>query len=295
MDIAAKDSTHLLRLVTDEATARRVADFFTEMFDPEEIATAAFESGERWAVEVHFAHTPNRDAMMDLLRVAVGAVAGAAQFEVIARKDWVAASLEGLAPVRVGRFVIHGAHDRSKVAPNRVGIEIEAALAFGTGHHGTTQGCLAAIERVMRERRRPRRILDLGTGTGVLAMAAARGLRRKVIASDCDPVAIRTARENARINQAGNFIRFVHAKGTNAPPIREGGRYDFVLANILLPTLRGLAGPLLPLLAPGAVVVLSGLLAAQAGAALAVWRAHGLRLVTHHTIEGWTTLTLRRP
>jgi ribosomal protein L11 methyltransferase len=289
----APDSTHVLRLATDEATARRAANLFAETFDPEEAVAAAFESDDAWAIEVHFADEPDRSRALELLRVVAGDAADRALFETVAKKDWVAASLEGLRPVRVGRFVVHGAHDRAKVLPNRIGIEIEAALAFGTGHHGTTQGCLAVIERVMRGRR-PQRILDLGTGTGVLAIAAARGLRRKVVASDFDPVAVTTARENARVNRAGNFIRFTKATGTNAPLIRGGGRYNFVLANILLPTLKQLAKPVRPLLAPGAIVVLSGLLTSQANAALAVWQAHGLVLLSRHTIEGWTTLTLRR-
>jgi ribosomal protein L11 methyltransferase len=178
------------------------------------------------------------------------------------------------------------------VAANQIGIEIEASLAFGTGHHGTTQGCLVAIEEFAR-RRRPRRTLDLGTGTGVLAIAAARRMRRQIVASDFDPVAVKTARENARANQAGNFIRFARAAGTNAPLIRVNRRYDFVLANILLPVLKELARPVRPLLAPGATVVLSGLLASQANAAASIWRAQGLKLVARRTLDGWTTLTFR--
>lgn len=290
---AAEDSTRLLRLATDEATARRVAALFAETFDPEEVAASAFESGDRWAVEIYFAREPDRGEVIELLRTAAGDAAEGAVFETVAKQDWVAASLAGLAPVRVGRFVVHGAHDRVKVLPNRIGIEIEAALAFGTGHHGTTQGCLAAIERIMRGPR-PKRILDLGTGTGVLAIAAARGLRRTVVASDFDPVAVKTARENARVNRAGRFVRFAKAAGVNAPLIRMGGRYDFVLANIPLPALMQLAKPVGPLLARGSIVVLSGLLTSQANAALAIWQAQGLTLLARHTIEGWTTLTLRR-
>ncbi len=194
-------------------------------------------------------------------------------------------------PVRVGRFVLHGGHDREAVAPNEIGIEIEAALAFGTGHHGTTQGCLRAIERVAR-RRRPRRILDIGTGTGVLAIAAARVFRRPVVACDIDPVAVETARANARANRAGAFVRIVHADGTNAPAIRAGAPYDLVLANIVLGPLKLLAKPVARLLAPRASVVLSGLLPEQANAALAAWRAVGLKLVRRDTLEGWVTLTL---
>src|SRR6185295_18169939 len=123
-------------------------------------------SEQGWNVEVHFANEPDRSYVMDLLRLLAGKQALDVVFETVAQKDWVATSLERLKPVRVGRFVVHGAHDRGKIRPNQIGIEIEAALAFGTGHHGTTQGCLAALERIAKTRR-PRRILDIGTGTGV--------------------------------------------------------------------------------------------------------------------------------
>lgn len=250
---SAQNHTHIFRLATDEATAKRIANLFAEMFDPEEAASSAFESEHGWSAEIHFAREPERKAVIELLRAA-GAEPENAVFETIAQKDWVALSLEGLKPVRVGPFVVHGAHDRAKVAPNRTGIEIEAALAFGTGHHGTTQGCLAAIEDFARKRK-PGRVLDLGTGTGVLAIAAARRFRRLVVATDFDPVAVNTARENARVNRAGNFIRFAKASGVNASLIRANRRYDFVLANILLPTLKQLAKPARPLLARGVVVV----------------------------------------
>jgi len=285
------DRTHIVRLATDEAAAKRIANLFAETFDPEKTAASAFETKDGWSAEIHFAQEPDRASVMALLQAA-GANAESAVFETVAKKDWVAASLEGLKPVRVGPFVVHGAHDRAKVGANQIGIEIEAALAFGTGHHGTTQGCLMAIEDFARHRR-PKRTLDLGTGTGVLAIAVARRTWRPVIASDIDPVAVKTARENARVNRAENFIRFTKAAGTNAPLIR-GRRYDLVLANILLPILKPLAKPARSLLAPGATVVLSGLLVSQANAAASTWRAQGLRLVSRRTVDGWTTLTLKR-
>lgn len=289
---AQPDRTHIVRLATDEAAAKRIANLFAEVFDSERTTASAFETQDGWSAEIHFAHEPDRAAVVELLRAA-GADVESAVFETVAKKDWVAASLEGLKPVRVGPFVVHGAHDRARVGANQIGIEIEAALAFGTGHHGTTQGCLMAIEDFAR-RRRPKRTLDLGTGTGVLAIAVARRTRRPVIASDLDVVAIRTARENARVNRAGSFIRFAKAVGTNAPIIRMNRRYDLVLANILLPVLKELAKPMRVLLAPGATVVLSGLLAAQANAAASVWRAQGLRLVARRTVDGWATLTFKR-
>jgi ribosomal protein L11 methyltransferase len=215
-------------------------------------------------------------------------------FEQVDAKDWVSASLTGLAPVRVGRFVVHGAHDRAKVKPNQIGIEIEAALAFGTGHHGTTQGCLAAIERAIKSRP-PRRMLDLGTGTGVLAIAAARALKRRVVAGEIDPVAVAATIANARLNGAGNLVHAVRADGVRHGAIRAGARYDFVLANILLGPLKRLAGPVRGLLARRATVVLSGLMPEQANDARAVWCAGGLVLHRRQTIDNWVTLTLQRP
>jgi ribosomal protein L11 methyltransferase len=290
--VEAQDLTHIVRVAADEATARRVASLFAETFDPEEVAASAFETPDGWYAEIHFAQAPDRANVEELLRAAEIDPAGAV-FETVAKQDWVAASLEGLKPVRIGPFVVHGAHDRAKVGPQEIGIEIEAALAFGTGHHGTTQGCLVAVEAFARHGR-PKRTLDLGTGTGVLAIAVARRCRRPVIASDFDPVAVATAKENARRNRAGNFIRFTKAAGTNAPLIRDHARYDFVLANILLPVLKQLAKPVRPLLAPGATVVLSGLLPSQANAAASIWRAQGLTLQSRRTLDGWTTLTFRR-
>ena len=287
-------ATFFARLSADADAAKRTAALLAESLDGYGAAVAAIEGERNWIVEAHFVREPDRAVVTELVRVAAGDEAAAAiEFGTLGPKDWTAASRAALVPVRVGRFVLHGSHDREAVAPNEIGIEIEAALAFGTGHHGTTQGCLRAIERAAR-RGRPRRILDLGTGTGVLAIAAARVFRRPVVACDIDPVAVETARANARANRAGAFVRIVHADGTNAQAVRAGAPYDFVLANIVLGPLKLLAKPVARLLAPRAIVVLSGLLPDQANAALAAWRAVGLKLVRRDTLEGWVTLTLAR-
>ncbi len=157
--------------------------------------------------------------------------------------DWVTQSLAGLRPVRAGRFIVHGAHDRARIEPNDIGIEIEAALAFGTGHHGTTRGCLLALDDLAK-RGRARRVLDVGTGSGVLAIAAAKIFRTRVVASDIDRVAVEAARANARLNRAGATITFVHADGVNARAIAAGAPYDLIFANILLGPLMRLAVPL---------------------------------------------------
>jgi ribosomal protein L11 methyltransferase len=202
-------------------------------------------------------------------------------------------SLEGLTPVRAGRFVVHGSHDRARVPANVIGIEIEAALAFGTGHHGTTRGCLLALD-MLAKRQRPARVLDLGTGSGVLAIAAARRLDARIVASDIDRVAVDAARNNARLNRAPG-IRFVHAAGASARALTIAGPYDLIFANILLGPLLRLARPIRRLAAPGAHVVLSGLLPAHANAALAAYAAQGFVLQRRIPLDGWMTLLLQRP
>jgi len=284
-------STVLARLVCDEATAKRLADALSEHF--ESAATAAFEGTDgRWAVEVHFEQVPEEDAVRRLVGDTAGAgAAGRLTFETVAATDWVAASLAGLKPVTAGRFTVHGAHDRAHVAPNQIGIEIEAALAFGTGHHGTTRGCLLALDELLK-RRRPRRVLDIGTGTGVLAIAAAKALHTQVLASDIDAEAVAIARDNARLNGVAPYVKCMCAKGLAARLFRARAPFDLVFANILLAPLTRLAKPLRPLLAPKALVVLSGLLTTQENAALAAYRPHGLTLVRRIPLGEWVTLVL---
>jgi ribosomal protein L11 methyltransferase len=291
---SSEKPAHILRLRVDAASARRIIDRLADGIDLSGLSIGTFENKDYWTIEVRFPDPPDRDKIAQWVSAAAGAeIARTIAFETKTNKDWVAESLAGLAPVRVGRFVVHGAHDRHRVAPNRIGIEIEAALAFGTGHHGSTRGCLAAIGRAAHGR--PRRILDLGTGSGVLAIATARTLRRLIVACDLDPVAVAAARANARGSRAGAFVRVVRACGVVHPAIRAGAPYDLVLANLLLPPLQLLARPVRSLLAPGATVVLSGLLPAQANAAFASYRAQGLVLQRRELIENWVTLTLTRP
>ena len=283
--------TTLARLACDEATARRVADRLADSFAA---AAAAFEGPDGWSVEAHFAGAPDEAAVRACVAAAAGEDAGAALgFETLAATDWIAESLRGLKPVLAGRFTVHGAHDRAAVAPNRLGIEIEAALAFGTGHHGTTRGCLLALDRIVKAHQ-PRRALDIGTGTGVLAIAAAKALRRPVLASDIDKEAVAIARANARLNGAAPWVTCLHAAGLTDRRIHARAPFGLVFANILLPPLKRLAGPLARLMAPNARVILSGLLATQENAALAAYRAHGLRLVRRIPLDEWVTLVLAK-
>lgn len=305
------DDAVIARLPADESTVRRIADTLAEALDAEEaVSGAALDADGRWGVEITFRHAPNQAAVRSLVALVAGLdLTGKLRFEPLAQKDWVAASLADLPPVAAGRFIVHGAHSRRQVPANRIGIEIEAALAFGTGHHGTTRGCLLALDRIAKRvgprKAGPRsaargpasrpRILDLGTGTGVLAMAAARVLRKPVLASDIDRQAIITARGNARLNRVAGLLEVIQASGLNARQFRGHGRFDLIFANILLRPLQQLAAPLARLAAPGARVVLSGLLPAQADAALASYRAQGLALERRLLLDGWATLVLVRP
>jgi ribosomal protein L11 methyltransferase len=288
-------TTAVARLACDEPTARGLASYLAETLDPADCVCAAFESDDgRWQVAAHFREPPDEAALRALVGIVAGDEAAAAlRIEPVEEADWVRRSLASLKPVRAGRFVVHGAHDRISLKSNDIGIEIEAALAFGTGHHGTTRGCLLALDDLAK-RRHARRVLDIGTGSGVLAIAAAKALRRPVIAGDIDRVAVEAARANARLNRAGPMIRFARAAGTIARAITAQAPYDLIFANILLGPLQRLAVPIRALTAPHARIVLSGLLPNHANAALAAYRAQGLTLERHIALEGWVTLVLRR-
>jgi len=296
MNDPSAQTSVLARLVTDSSTAHRLFDALVETFEAGGTAVAACEERTgAWAVEIYFEHAPDQDAVRTLVGDLAGnAVRDRVVFTTVAARDWVAQSLEGLAPVAAGRFVVHGAHDRHRIAPNRIGVEIEAALAFGTGHHGTTLGCLMALDRMLN-RRRPRRILDTGCGTGVLAIAAARATRRSVLAGDIDPVSVRVARDNARLNRADALVEIIRANGLSDRRMQAAGPFDLVFANILLGPLKQLANPIRRVAAPDARVVISGLLSGQANAALVAYRGRGLVLARRISLDGWVTLVLVRP
>ncbi|MEA2920384.1 MAG: ribosomal protein methyltransferase [Bradyrhizobium sp.] len=288
-------STHRASFaIGGEQAAKRVVDLLTESFFEGQAAIAAFEGpGGRWDITVHFADAPDQGSIRDLVGIAAGGeVAGQITFDTVEAKDWVKATLEELVPVHAGRFIVHGRHDRARVAPNKLSIEIEAALAFGTGHHGTTRGCLMLLDQVLKARV-PRRVLDLGTGTGVLAIAAAKALHRHVLASDIDPLSVRVAGDNARRNEVGHLVETIRATGFAAPEFAAHGPFDLVLANILANPLRQLATAMSRHLAPSALVILSGLLPHQAEGVIAAYRARGLVLERHIQIEGWSSLLMR--
>jgi ribosomal protein L11 methyltransferase len=279
------------RLAADQKSAQRIADLLAESLDPAETACAAFEQPDgHWQVDVHFRTPPRERELRDLVAQTCGKqLASKLRMEKIAPRDWVKASLKGLKPVTAGRFVVHGSHDRARVPGHCIGIEIEAATAFGTGHHGTTRGCLLALDALARWRHRPRHILDLGTGSGVLAIAAAKLFRMPVLATDIDPQAVRNARLNAQLNGVGALVTAVHAADLRTPQIIARAPFDLVLANILLKPLQKLAAPMARQLMPNARVVLSGILAEQNNAVLSAYRSQGMFVERSVALDGWVT------
>ena len=211
--------------------------------------------------------------------------------EPLADADWLAMSLSGLPPVRAGRFFVYGAHDQGRVPPNAVNLKIDAGAAFGTGHHGTTVGCLVAYDALLK-RERFEKVLDVGCGTGVLAIAAARTGAALAVGTDIDAPSVRIANENAKLNQA--HARFVHASGLNDIRVRAGAPYDLVFANILARPLCRMAHPLAMGLAPGGTAILAGLLRTQVRMVLAAHRRQGMVLERRLDIGAWSTLVLRR-
>jgi ribosomal protein L11 methyltransferase len=212
--------------------------------------------------------------------------------ERVPSRDWLAASAASFPPLTIGRFFIHGSHHHGAVPAGRTGLRIDAATAFGTGEHATTRGCLLALDALARRRPR-RRVLDMGTGTGILAMAAAKTWRRPVLARDIDHEAVRVARSNARRNGIAALVRTRRADGYAARGI-IGRRFDLVFANILARPLICMAPCLAGALAPGGIAVLSGLLARQERAVLAAHRAQHLVLRRRFAHDGWHTLMMAK-
>lgn len=213
--------------------------------------------------------------------------------EVLADADWLALSLSGLPPIRAGRFFVYGAHDRGRIPHDTVNLRIEAGAAFGTGHHGTTSGCLEAYDRLLTEHGAYPRVFDVGCGTGVLAIAAALTGSPVALGADIDPISVRIANENAELNEAD--ARFLHAEGLDDPAVQNAGPYDLVFANILAQPLIELAPAIHACLRPGGVAILSGLLRTQEEEVLARYLAAGFTLTFPLHKDPWSTLVLTRP
>jgi ribosomal protein L11 methyltransferase len=250
-----------------------------------------------WRVTGYAAEPPDRPALETraaLLAAALGLAAPAISIDRLEPADWLADSLAGFPPIRVGRFHIRGSHVSEPAPPGGIDLLVDATIAFGTGEHPTTAGCLLALERLARGGRRPARILDMGCGTGILAVAAAKLFRRPVLAADISADAVAVARHTALANRVGGLVRVVRSDGYRAEVMR-GRPYDLILANILARPLVGMAGSLAAALAPGGAAVLSGLLAHQERLVATAHRARGLRPAGRIEIGVWPTLVMEAP
>jgi len=224
----------------------------------------------------------------------LGKVAGrAVDVAPLPDQDWIRLSQEGLPPVRAGRFFVYGAHDAGTVPCGVIPIRIEAGLAFGTGHHETTALCLSVLSDLARAQAAYHNVLDLGTGTGLLAIGAARLWKKKVLASDIDPVAVEVTRENARANGVAPLVLAVTADGLDNPLLARGAPYDLIVANILAGPLTRLAPAIQKSLAPGGTLVLSGLLRDQELLVTSFYKR--LRLVSRRRMGPWSALVLEKP
>jgi ribosomal protein L11 methyltransferase len=286
--------TKLTFPVPDLGTGRVAEAALLDAVACEPLAVTVFESkAPAFMVEAYYEGSPDLALLADVLAPA-GVSIAALRLEEVPDENWVAVSQAALPPVWAGRFVVHGAHDRHRVGALRNSIEIEAGEAFGTGHNGTTSGCLEALDRLARVRSYSR-VLDLGCGTALLAIAASRLFPdATILASDSDPIATAVARENVRLNRASARLRVLTGMGFDHPALRTGAPFDLILANILPNTLIALGPQIRTRLAPGGTVVLSGILNFQVGQVRAVYAALGFLLERHAKREGWSILTLTR-
>ncbi|WP_067457927.1 50S ribosomal protein L11 methyltransferase [Devosia elaeis] len=250
------------------------------------------ETGE-WVFEATCDSPPDLAAFSELARQVLGGEVTFSVETIDPEVNWVAKSLEGLAPVIAGGFYVYGSHATEPVPEHLTPMRIEAAQAFGTGHHETTTGCLEAIEMVLRKRT-PSRMIDIGTGTGVLAIALAKRVDAKILATDIDPIAVTTTIDNANDNGVGAQIDTIEATGLDHPEIAGRAPYDLIVANILAGPLTELAPGMGRIAQPGGHAILSGILNTQADGVIAAYEAAGFALVDHLKRKDWTTLVLRK-
>ena len=243
--------------------------------------------GPNATVEALYADMPDGDLLSRLTRAEI-------HVGLIPDQDWIKLSQEGLAPVRAGRFFVYGAHDRGAVPHGVIPLRIEAGLAFGTGHHESTALCLSFLS-CLAKRQRFHHPLDLGCGTGVLAIAMARLWKTRIIAVDIDPIAVCVARDNAALNGTAPLVRTLAADGLSNPVLADAAPFDLVVANILAGPLTRLAGDIARILAPRGSLILSGLLRWQENTVLGFYRARGLALCDTRRDGNWSALLLERP
>ncbi|WP_104491241.1 50S ribosomal protein L11 methyltransferase [Paracoccus denitrificans] len=281
--------THTIGREAAEALAEAGEDL-----TPEPVGSGVFEiedGSNRWEVGLYFTEAPD-----DVALALLAAAWNAEPFVVseLPEVDWVAHVRRELSPVEAGRFFVHGGHDVDKVPAGAEALLIEAAMAFGTGHHATTKGCLLALDRLIAEGVEPRRIVDIGCGTAVLAMAAARSFPVIVLAGDIDPQAVDVARANVIANGLDGRVECVEAVGFDHPLIENAAPFDLVFANILKQPLIDLVPDMARHLASGGRAILSGILATQAEEVIAAYAAGGLALERRDDMGEWSTLVVRR-
>jgi len=277
----------------DRDHAETLAELIEDLA-PAPYGTGVFEiedGSERWEVGAYFLENPDA-IVLDLL----AAAHGAAPFVVseLPETDWVAHVRRELAPVEAGRFFVYGSHDADKVPEGTIPLLIEAAMAFGTGHHGTTLGCLTALDRLESAGLRATNVVDIGCGTAVLAMAAAKLWPETVLASDIDPIAVETATANVVANGLEGRVICLEAAGFAHPQLAEAAPFDLIFANILKAPLIALAPDMGRYCAESGHVILSGILHEQADDVIAAYQAQGFRLASRDEHGDWTTLVMQR-
>lgn len=256
------------------------------------VATSEVEEDVTWRIDAYYEEAPQEADIRTLLsaeEATSGIQISDLTIEALPDINWVAKSLEGLAPIETDRFFLHGAHDADKCPPGRIPLLVDAGEAFGTGHHGTTLGCLKMIEKVTKIRK-AENALDLGCGTGVLAIALAKLTKRIVMASDIDPIATRVTKENARANQVHPLIKAFAATGFDHPDLNAAAPYDLIIANILARPLVKLAPTVEKSLAPNGTLILSGILHYQEKMVVSAYTNLGLKFVERLRINEWVTL-----
>jgi ribosomal protein L11 methyltransferase len=282
-----------LTTLPGKAPAEALAEAL-ETLEPEPTGVGVFEIEDGsglWEVGVYFTEAPDQIALALL-----AAVHGARPFAVseLPEIDWVAKVKRELTPVEAGRFFVYGSHDADKVPEGRIALMIEASMAFGTGHHGTTLGCLRALDRLDTAGVVARNVADIGCGTAVLAMAAASIWPNPVLASDIDAVAVEVAEVNVAVNGLEGRVICLEAAGFDHPRLEAAGPFDLVFANILMGPLIDLAPAMAAHVAPGGRVILSGLLVTQAEAVIAAYAAQGFDVETREDLGEWSALTLTK-
>ena len=286
------NQTLTTKITVSAADAPVLADLLSEMLDPTPAVSVSEHNGT-WFVEVYFSEQPAPESIAAIAEMFPHIPELAElRLEAIADEDWVAKVQRGLHPIEAGRFFIHGSHDRAAAKGRPFAIEIEAGQAFGTAHHGTTRGCLLALDELAKKER-IESVLDLGTGSGVLAIAAAKIMRGEVLATDIDPVAVTVAHENIVLNGVVQHVDTVVANGLKHPAIVNRAPYGLVMANILAKPLLTFAPDIMTLFAPGGYLILSGMLHHQAREVGARYAAQGLTLIKRIPLDEWTTLVMR--